>query len=130
MREGFSWHLWPSGTDDLDRLDTDPPGWHVREKTDDGYPLMGSSPAERQENRERAARIKAQAMRTHPFEGSGVYCQFREGPSTSGGPATGVLTMWVQCGYPRDMHPEDRQAGLTVPDPDGARHTSPHQGVC
>jgi hypothetical protein len=56
---------------------------------------------------ERAARIKAQAMRTHPFKGDGPYCQVRLSTRSQGSPETGYITGWVGCGYPADMHPEE-----------------------
>lgn len=98
-------NMWPSPEDSLPRNDEDPPGWHIRETTDDGYPLMGSSPAERAERAERGARIKRQAMRDHPFEGEGPYCQARIGWAPVGSAETGVITGWSACGYPRDTHP-------------------------
>ena len=86
--------------------DDDPPGWHVREKTDTGYPVMGSSPAERADAEERKARSRAEAMRDHPFEGDGQYCAAMIGGKGSGDPATtGVVTMSVGCGYRREHHP-------------------------
>lgn len=96
----------PSTVDSIVSTPEDPPGWHVRETTEDGYPLMGSSPAERAEAVERIARIKAQAMRDHPFVGEGPYCQARISFAPMGGPDTGTITGWAGCGYPRDAHPE------------------------
>lgn len=95
----------PDDEDGLERRPEDPEGWHVRETTESGYPLMGSSPAERQEAVERMARIRAQAMRDHPFVGQGPYCEARIGWRPSGGPDTGVITGWSACGYPPDAHP-------------------------
>lgn len=97
----------PSLEDSLTRHDEDPPGWHTRGTTCSGYPLMGSSPAERAEGDERAARAKRQAMRDHPFEGEGRYCQARIGWAPVGSAETGVITGWSACGYPRDTHPGD-----------------------
>lgn len=97
---------WPSAEDNLERLDGEADGWHVRETTGDGYPLMGSSPAERAEAVQRGERIKAQAMRTHPFVGDGPYCQARISFAPLGSPETGTITGWSGCGYPRDTHPE------------------------
>lgn len=102
----------PSDFDSLPSSPGELSGWHVREKTEDGYPLMGSSPAERAESAERSARIKARAMRNHPFVGDGRYCQQMGPVKISGDPVTtGVVSMRVQCGYPRDTHP----AGGTGP---------------
>lgn len=97
---------WPSVTDSIAVDPGDPPGWHVREATEAGYPLMGSSPAERAECVSRGMRIQIQAMRDHEFEGGGQYCEHWSSPSTSGGPETGWVTMRARCGYGRDTHPE------------------------
>ena len=96
---------WPSEVDTLPSSPEDPPGYHVREKTETGYPLMGSSPAEREEARQRAARIKRQAMRDHPFVGEGTYCEARISTWPQGTEETGMVTGWVGCGYGRDTHP-------------------------
>lgn len=94
----------PSEVDNLTSREGEPPGWHVREKTEDGYPLMGSSPAERVEALERQRRVRRQAMRDHPFEGEGRYCQhWRVLVDRMTG--AGRLTMRDQCGYPPDTHP-------------------------
>jgi hypothetical protein len=98
--------MTPDLEDSLERLEGDPPGWHVRETTETGYPLMGSSPAERIESVERAARIKGQAMRDHVFIGDGPYCEARISTRPQGSPEVGTITGWVGCGYPRDTHPE------------------------
>lgn len=90
----------------------DPAGWHVRETTETGYPLMGSSPAERADSVSRAMRIRIQAMRDHEFVGDGPYRQGWLGPRSRAGPETGVITMRVVCGYPRDTHPEPEPEAL------------------
>lgn len=54
---------------------------------------------------EQIARVNAQAMRGHFFIGAGPYCEEWSRPRSSGGPATGVVTMRIQCGYPREHHP-------------------------
>lgn len=96
----------PSEVDSLPSAPNDPPGWHVRVKTDDGYPLMGSSPAERQEAAQRGERLRLQAMRSHVFVGDGQYCERWNGPVHVGDPATtGVVAMRVMCSYGRDLHP-------------------------
>lgn len=96
----------PSEYDSIWLEPQDPPGWHVREKTADGYPVMGSSPAERAERAQRAERIRRDAMRDHPFVGDGRYCAAMLGPRFSGNPTTtGVVAMRVGCGYPADLHP-------------------------
>jgi hypothetical protein len=104
----------PSDEDSLERRDSDAPGWHVREKTEEGYPLMGSSPAERQEAVDRAFRIKREAMREHHFVGDGPYCEGRIPFAPVGSAETGWITGWAGCGYPRDMHhvPEREPDGL------------------
>jgi hypothetical protein len=96
---------WPGVKDDLPRLEGEPTGWHWREVTETGYPLVGSSPAERQESQERGARIQRQAMRDHPFVGEGPYCDARITTRPMGRPETGTVTGWVGCGYGRDTHP-------------------------
>ena len=98
--------MTPDLEDSLERLEGDPPGGHVRETTGTGYPLMGSSPAERIESVERAARIKGQAMRDHVFIGDGPYCEAMLPMGVSGSPETGIITMTAGCGYGRDTHPE------------------------
>jgi hypothetical protein len=58
---------------------------------------------------ERAARIKAEAMRDHPFVGDGAggpYCQDMGREMTMGSREFGQVTMRVQCGYPADLHPD------------------------
>lgn len=99
-------HL-PDAEDSLERVEGEPDGWHVRETVANEYPLMGSSPAERAEAEVRIARIKAQAMRTHPFEGDGPYCQARIpfAPMGSAGTRWAIITGWQECGYPLDTHP-------------------------
>lgn len=97
----------PDLEDSLERLKSDPPGWHVRETTETGYPLMGSSLAERAEAVERIARIKAQAMRDHVFVGDGPYCEARISTRSQGSPEVGIITGWAGCGYPADTHPEE-----------------------
>lgn len=98
----------PNREDDLPRSDTDPPGWHVRERTSTGYPLMGSSPAERAESVQRAARIRKQSEITgHGFVGDGPYCEAMLSRGPVGDPTTtGVITMFVQCGYSAGLHVE------------------------
>lgn len=95
----------PSDVDSIAPEPGEPDGWHVRRKTADGYPLMGSSPAERAERQGRGARIRAQAMRDHPFEGEGRYCQHWR-VLTDRMTAEGRLVMREKCGYSRDTHPE------------------------
>lgn len=99
----------PSIEDNLERLADDPPGWHVRETVDldgaPGYPLMGSSPAERYEALERGARIAGQAMRDHLFVGDGTHCAARVGFGPQGSPEVGYISGWQGCGYGRDTHP-------------------------
>lgn len=95
----------PSLLDSIPRVPGDPYGWHLRETTEDGYPLMGSSPAERAESKERMARLEAQAMRDHPFAGDGLNCEHRS-QTTQGDPILwGRVTMSVICGYTRKHHP-------------------------
>jgi hypothetical protein len=96
---------WPSPYDSIRAEPGDPVGWHVRELTPGGHPVMGSSPAERLEAAQRAERIRQQAMRDHPFEGDGPYCRAWQGPTFSGSPEVGVVTMRIRCGYPPDTHP-------------------------
>ena len=96
---------WPSEVDTLPSSPEDPPGYHVREKTEAGYPLMGSSPAEREEARQRAARIQRQAMRDHVFVGEGTYCEARISFAPIGSADAGWIVGWVGCGYGRDTHP-------------------------
>lgn len=99
----------PEREDALERLADDPPGWHVREVIDlegePGYPLMGSSPAERYEALERGARIAGEAMRDHLFVGDGTHCEARIGFAPMGSADTGRITGWAGCGYGRDTHP-------------------------
>lgn len=57
------------------------------------------------DNRGRLALIKAQAIRTHVFEGEGPYCQARISFTPKGSPEVGFITGWSGCGYPRDVHP-------------------------
>lgn len=98
---------WPSELDTVPVSPEDPPGYHVREKTESGYPLMGSSPAEREEARQRSERIRRQAMRDHPFVGEGRYCEARISTGRTGSDEVGWVSGWVGCGYGRDTHPED-----------------------
>jgi len=100
---------WPDGSDGIPAKSDDPPGWHIREKTDEGYPLVGSSPAERAEAAERLARIRRRDMRDHPFVGDGPYCEDLGPMLWSGTPTTGMVTMRVQCGWSRDTHPVPRE---------------------
>lgn len=95
----------PTMVDSIVSTPGEPDGYHRRETTEDGYPLMGSSPAERDEARQRSERIQRQAMRDHPFVGEGRYCEDWGRPAVSGGP-WGKLSMRVMCGYGRDTHPE------------------------
>jgi hypothetical protein len=92
--------------DSLERREDEPEGWHRRDTTEAGYPLMGSSPAERAEARERGERIRAQAMRDHLFAGEGRYCEAMLPVGSSGSPETGIITMTAGCGYGRDTHPD------------------------
>lgn len=95
----------PELEDDSERRETDPPGWHVRERTADGYPLMGSSPAERAEAVLELARIWKQSEITgHRFEGDGPYCEAMLARGSSGDLTRGVITMSSQCGYSADLH--------------------------
>lgn len=56
---------------------------------------------------ERRARIRAGAMRDHPFVGGGPYCQSWGAAQTAGDPTiTGMVAMRIQCGWPADTHPE------------------------
>lgn len=100
----------PSDVDNLAPVPGEPKDWHVREKTEDGYPLMGSSPAEREDSLMRVLDSRAQGMRDHGFEGEGRYCGARIGFRPTGSPEAGTITGWVGCGYPHDMHP--------IPDPE------------
>lgn len=59
-----------------------------------------------EEQADRAARIKAQAMRDHAFVGEGPYCEARISFRPMGGQDTGTITGWSGCGYPPDMHHE------------------------
>jgi hypothetical protein len=98
--------MMPSLDDSLARLEGEPEGYHRRRTTDGGYPLMGSSDAERAEAQQRTERIRAEVMRDHPFVGEQIYCEDMGAAMRSGDPATtGVITMRIQCGYPRDCHP-------------------------
>lgn len=110
---------WPDAEDSLARQDGEPSGWHRRETTTGGYPVMGSSPAERAEAIERVARIKAQAMRDHPFEPmerDARYCGYMGPAVVRGSKEYGSWAMRTECGYPPDCHPE------------GTDHKSPHLG--
>lgn len=78
--------------------------------------LMGSSPAERAESLKRRARLKARAMRDHPFEGEGRYCQ-RWRTLTDRMTGEGRLVMRERCGYPGDLHPVP-QDGVLPGNPD------------
>lgn len=98
--------MWPPLEDRLARIEGEPDGWHTRRLTDDGHPLMGSSPAEREEAADRGARIMRQAMRHHRFEGDGPYCQARLSFAPMGSAETGTITGWSECGYSRETHPE------------------------
>lgn len=107
----------PSRMDNLPRLPEDPPGWHERETTGAGYPLMGSSPAERADSQRRAARIKEQAMRSHPFQPSGHdqrFCGFMGPAAVLRGSGGVSWAMRTECGYPADCHPEAGEAGSSV----------------
>lgn len=102
-------HRLPDPIGPRDRLPAvpgEPDGCHTRERTEDGYWLMGSSPAERADGEARMAEAKRQAMRDHPFEGDGPYCRAWNPIRTSGGDRTGILTLQSTCGYPRDTHPD------------------------
>jgi glutathione S-transferase len=97
--------MWPPSEDGLARREGEPDGWHTRRLTDDGHPLMGSSPAEREEAADRGARIMRQAMRDHPFVGGGRYCEARISFAPMGSAETGTITGWAGCGYNRETHP-------------------------
>lgn len=92
--------------DSLERREGEPVGYHRRRTTETGYPLMGSSDAEREEAHQRAIRIQRQAMRDHAFVGEGQYCEAMLPMGVSGSPETGIITMTAGCGYGRDTHPE------------------------
>lgn len=54
---------------------------------------------------ETIARVNAQAARNHRFVGTGRYCVARISFSPMGDAlATGVITGWHSCGYPRQHH--------------------------
>jgi hypothetical protein len=94
--------------DSLERKPGEPEGYHRRETiTLEGYPLMGSSPAERAESLARGERIRREAMRDHLFvQGDGPHCAAMLPVGASGSPETGVVTMTAACGYPRETHPD------------------------
>jgi len=92
--------------DSLERREGEPVGYHRRRTTETGYPLMGSSDAEREESHQRAIRIQRQAMRDHVFVGDGQYCEAMLPTCPSGSPETGVITGATGCGYGRDTHPD------------------------
>jgi len=92
--------------DSLERQEGEPVGYHRRRTTETGYPLMGSSDAEREEAHQRTIRIQRQAMRDHVFVGDGRYCEAMLPMGSSGGEETGIITMTAGCGYGRDTHPE------------------------
>lgn len=94
--------------DSLERKPGEPEGYHRRETiTLEGYPLMGSSPAERAESLARGERIRRQAMRDHLFvQGDGPHCAAMLAVGASGSPETGTITMMAACGYPRETHPD------------------------
>jgi hypothetical protein len=49
------------------------------------------------------ARIKKQSMRDHYYDGEGEYfCKHWNTPVAGNG-----LTLSAQCGYPRDLHPQE-----------------------
>lgn len=90
--------LWPSPVDSLERRPDDPQGFHMRRVLSNGCPIMGSSPAERQERR-------SALMRDHLFEGDGTHCMAWIGGRPQGSDETGYISMRVGCGYPPDLHP-------------------------
>jgi len=92
--------------DNLERREGEPHGYHRRRTTETGYPLMGSSDAEREESHQRAIRIQRQAMRDHVFVGDGQYCEAMLPTGVSGSPETGIIAMTAGCGYGRDTHPD------------------------
>jgi hypothetical protein len=98
-------YKWPATVDSLPPVPGEPAGYHARRRTETGYPLMGSSDAERDANAARSARARAACMRDHPFEGDGQYCQHWR-VLTDRMTMTGRLVMRDQCGWARDMHPE------------------------
>lgn len=106
---------WPDAEDKLERKEGEPEGYHLRRSTEEGYPLMGSSDAERAESKERGERARQASMRDHPFVGSGPYCEDRGESSRSG--QHGTITMWVECGWSREMHPtQEGAAGALATD--------------
>jgi hypothetical protein len=121
---------WPAAEDALARIEGEPDGWHLRETTEGGYPLMGSSPAERADSVARRAVIRVQAMRTHPFEGTGAYCESWGSGGRLGSPEVGYVTMRTACGYPRDTHGAPPCACSVRADYDGERITTHCQGHC
>jgi hypothetical protein len=92
--------------DSLERREGEPVGYHRRRTTETGYPLMGSSDAEREEAHQRTIRIQRQAMRDHVFVGDGRYCEAMLPMGSSGSEETGIITMTAGCGYGRDTHPD------------------------
>lgn len=106
-------HPWPAEQpgvhvdleDSLERREGEPQGYHRRRTTETGYPLMGSSDAEREESHQRGIRIQRQAMRDHVFVGDGRYCEAWR-TLTDRMTAEGRLVMRDQCGYGRDTHPD------------------------
>lgn len=52
---------WPPPVDSLPVGVDDPPNYHHRRLTAEGHPLMGSSPAEREESRRRGERARAES---------------------------------------------------------------------
>jgi hypothetical protein len=96
---------WPPPVDSLPVGVDDPPNYHHRRLTAEGHPLMGSSPAEREESRQRGERLRAESMRGHPFVGDGPYCEARISFSPMGSAETGIVTGWSGCGWSPEMHP-------------------------
>lgn len=96
---------WPPPVDMLPVGVDDPPNYHHRQLTAEGHPLMGSSPAEREEARARSERVRARSMRDHPFVGEGPYCEARISFSPMGSAETGTITGWSGCGWSPEMHP-------------------------
>lgn len=52
--------------------------------------------------------IRQQSMRDHPFEGEGIHCKHWSGAADIVS-EVGTLTFSSQCGYPRDLHPEESE---------------------
>lgn len=106
---------WPDRYDSLPGIPGEPKDHHLRECLENGYPLMGSSPAERADFHRRVAESRRRAMRDHPFVGDGPYCAAMLGPAISGSANVGFVSMHVGCGYPPDVHPEPVETDEATP---------------